>query len=70
MFNDEYTYWHPSFDPDNTFVRDRKLGTTYRVGYRWNAFTDLMLNNLKDNFPSVNFIGIRVLEGRDVKGLY
>tara|TARA_B100000405_G_scaffold293070_1_gene245031 strand:+ start:621 stop:2756 length:2136 start_codon:yes stop_codon:yes gene_type:complete len=53
---------------DNTFVRDRKLGTTYRVGYRWNAFTDLMLKNLKDNFPSVNFIGIRVLEGRDVKG--
>ena len=24
-----------------------------------------MLQNLKDNFPSVNFIGIRVLEGRD-----
>ena len=29
------------------------------------VFTDLMLQNLRDNFPSVNFVGIRVLESRD-----
>ena len=27
-----------------------------------------MLQNLRDNFPSVNFVGIRVLEGRDANG--
>ena len=48
-----------------TFLRDRKTGNTYQVPYGWNGFTDLMLRNLRDNFPSVNFIGIRVLESRD-----
>ena len=48
-----------------TFLRDRKTGNTYRVPYGWNGFTDLMLRNLRDNFPTVNFIGIRVLESRD-----
>ena len=66
MFNDEYTYIGTRrLTPISTFVRDRKLGTTYRVGYHWNDFSKIMLQNLKDNFPSVNFIGIRVLEGRD-----
>ena len=51
--------------PDNTFLRDRKLGTTYRIGYQYHKFTDLLLENLKDNFPYVNFIGIRVLSPRD-----
>jgi len=49
----------------NAFLRDRKLGTTYRFDYGYEKFTDTLLNNLKDNFPSVNFIGIRVLGGRD-----
>ena len=48
-----------------TFLRDRKTGNTYQVPYGWNGFTDLMLRNLRDNFPTVNFIGIRVLESRD-----
>ena len=48
-----------------TFLRDRKTGNTYRVPYGWHGFTDLMIENLRDNFPSVNFVGIRVLEGRD-----
>tara|TARA_A100001201_G_scaffold73146_2_gene66605 strand:+ start:1158 stop:3323 length:2166 start_codon:yes stop_codon:yes gene_type:complete len=51
--------------PHVTFIRDRKLGTTYKVGYGWHEFTDLLLRNLKDKFPSVNFIGIRVLASRD-----
>jgi hypothetical protein len=49
---------------DTTFLRDRKLGTTYKVGYGYHAFTDTLLRNLKDSFPSTNFIGIRVLESR------
>ena len=54
-----------SIYPTNAFLRDRKLGTTYRFDYGYEKFTDTLLNNLKDNFPSVNFIGIRVLGGRD-----
>jgi len=50
--------------PENTFLRDRKLGTTYKVDYGYHTFTDTLLKNLKDNFPSMNFVGIRVLEGR------
>jgi hypothetical protein len=48
-----------------TFLRDRKTGNTYQVPYGYHGFSDLMLQNLRDNFPTVNFVGIRVLEGRD-----
>jgi hypothetical protein len=51
--------------PGSTFLRDRKLGTTYSVGYGYHAFTDTLLKNLKDKFSSMNFIGIRVLESRN-----
>jgi hypothetical protein len=48
-----------------SFLRDRKTANTYQVPYGWHGFTDMMLTNLRDNFPSVNFVGIRVLESRD-----
>ena len=48
-----------------SFLRDRKTGNTYQIPYGWHGFTDMMLQNLRDNFPTVNFIGIRVLESRD-----
>jgi hypothetical protein len=51
--------------PNNTFLRDRKLGTTYKIDHGYHAFTDTLLRNLKDKFSSMNFIGIRVLEGRN-----
>ena len=51
-----------------TFLRDRKTGNTYQVPYGWHGFSDLMLQNLRDNFPTVNFVGIRVLESRDANG--
>ena len=51
--------------PLRTFLRDRKLGTTYKFDYGYHQFTDALLKNLKDKFSSVNFIGIRVLVGRD-----
>ena len=52
-------------NPGNTFLRDRKLGTTYKFDYGYHHYTDTLLHNLKDKFPTVNFIGIRVLAGRD-----
>ena len=49
----------------NCYIRDRKIGTTYKVtNYHESAyvsFTNLMLTNLKDTFPNTNFVGIRVL---------
>ena len=46
-------------------LRDRKLGRTYTFNGIHSGFTKTMLINLKENFPNTNFIGIRVLEGRD-----
>ena len=54
-------------NPNTCFIRDRRVGKTYKIGYKWHQFTDNLLINLKDNFPKVNFIGIRVLINRDVK---
>jgi len=53
-------------NPEATFLRDRKLGLTYKFGYSYSEFTDVLLKNLKDRFPDTSFIGIRVLEGRDI----
>tara|TARA_Y100000022_G_C13256659_1_gene379984 strand:+ start:1076 stop:3220 length:2145 start_codon:yes stop_codon:yes gene_type:complete len=55
-------------NPGIMSLRDRKLGKVYSIDYHWHQFTDLLLQNLRDNFPSVNFIGIRVLESRDANG--
>ena len=55
------------------FLRDRKLGKTYKLGYGYHQFTDALIKNLRDRFTSTNFIGIRVMSSRDAKhfiGLY
>ena len=49
----------------NAFLRDRKTGNTYSLDVEWYGFTDVLLRNLRDNFPTVNFIGMRILESRD-----
>jgi Mg-chelatase subunit ChlD len=59
-------------NPSTTILRDRKLGATYNFGddegsCGYSRFTDILLNNLKDKFPTVNFIGIRVLESRQAQ---
>ena len=46
-------------------LRDRKIGKTYSLSGEYTQFTNVMLENLRDNFPNTNFIGIRVLDGRD-----
>ena len=56
-----------NINPDRCFLRDRKVGKTYKFGYYWHQFTDVFLRNLKDNFPDVNLIGIRILPPRDAK---
>jgi len=49
----------------NAFLRDRKTGNTYSLNVEWYGFTDVLLRNLRDKFPTVNFIGMRILESRD-----
>ena len=43
------------------YIRDRKLRNTYHMNSQNN--TPAVLKNLRDNFPSVNFIGIRITSG-------
>jgi hypothetical protein len=63
------TYLGCNYVSDNAYLRDRKTGNVYKFSEKnWNnatAFTDLLLRNLRDNFPSVNFIGMRILASRD-----
>jgi hypothetical protein len=49
----------------NGFLRDRKTGNTYSLNVEWYGFTDVLIRNLRDKFPTVNFIGMRILESRD-----
>ena len=51
---------------ENCVLRDRKLGKTY-VSNDCGRYecTDMLLHNLRDNFPQTNFIGIRVLPSRE-----
>ena len=49
----------------NAFLRDRKTGNTYSLDVEWYGFTDVLIRNLRDKFPTVNFIGMRILESRD-----
>ncbi len=56
-----------NINPNKCFLRDRKLGKIYKFKWNWFEFTDLLLENLKDHFPNVNFIGIRVLGPRDAR---
>ena len=71
-YTDRYTYngrMYANSIGRNCQIRDRKIGNTYKVvNYHDSAyvsFTNLLLTNLKDNFPNTNFVGIRVLESRD-----
>lgn len=54
-----------SLNSHPTFIRDRKVGRTYKVQPEFHQLTDTLLENLRDRFPSVNFIGMRVLENRE-----
>ena len=52
----------------NCFLRCRKTGRTYSFGEGWYgsaSYTDAFLKNLRDKFPNMNFIGIRLLTSGD-----
>ena len=52
---------------DRCILRNRKTGHTYScqgLG-RWADVTNILLEDLRQTFPNVNLIGIRVLENRD-----
>jgi len=63
--SDEYKMGLRGINPSNCSLRDRSLGKVYRFGYSWWQFTDALIKNLQDKFPSSNFIGIRVLPPRE-----
>ena len=48
-------------------LRNRKTGKTYTCGYQYHDYTKMLLRNISDELPNVNFVGIRVMEGRDAK---
>ena len=54
---------------ENSFLRDRKTGNTYKLDSTYDHyanFTTVLLNNLRDRLTDVNFIGIRVLPPREI----
>ena len=67
--NDAEFLGHARHDYWKTILRDRKTGNMYSFeNGGFNGFSDVMLKNLKDNFPNVNFVGIRLLAPRDANG--
>ncbi len=74
-----YRYTERRFDVDpvlrvkslranRAFLRNRKTGHLYNLGYRYWDFTQAFLKDLKDTYPDVNFIGMRLLAGKDFGG--
>ena len=48
------------------FLRNRKTGKTYRTGDNWTTFTPVLLQDLRDTYPDVNFVGIRIMPPREL----
>ena len=66
-FEDEIYMGTRNVSPYSTFLRDRKVGKTYKFGHHWYDFANVLLRNLKDRFPSTNFIGIRLINNREAR---
>jgi len=49
---------------NKVYLRDRKVGTTYHMK-EWMDGTGILIQNLQDSFPEVNFIGIRLTGNGD-----
>ena len=49
----------------HSYLRNRKTGHTYEIGYEYWKFTDVLLKDLKQIHPDTNFIGIRLLPPRE-----
>ena len=60
-------YMGSAYVHDHCVIRNRKTGYTYScrgLGH-WADVTDLLLKDIRQSFPDINFIGIRVLSSRD-----
>ena len=53
------------WNPETSYLRNRKTGYTYKLPYQYHQFTEVLLKDLKTMNPDVNFIGIRVTSSRD-----
>ena len=64
---EEEPYLGTSYFGSNTFLRDRSIGKTYSFSkmVQYSDMTDILLENLRDKFQDINFVGIRILESRD-----
>ena len=51
----------------NSVLRNRRTGRTYDCSraHGYCGLTDILLEDLRHSFPSINLIGIRLLDGRD-----
>ena len=56
---------HRSVMNGSVFIRDKFNGKTYYCNAHAHELTSALLNQLRGRFPDVNFIGIRVMDGRD-----
>jgi len=67
-----YDYMGKNAVNSNCCLRDRKIGKVYRRadGIIKDSLTTILIENLKDNFPNVNFIGFRIAGGSDFSYLY
>jgi hypothetical protein len=50
----------------NSYLRNRKTGYTYQIQYEYYKFTQVLLENLKQENKDVNFIGIRLCPSREM----
>jgi len=58
-------YMGTNYISEGCFLRNRKTGKTYQLTSNWYQFTPILLRDISDTFPNVNFIGIRILDTRD-----
>ena len=58
-------YMGTSYIGENCILRDRKTGNTYAFDDNSFTITDVLLQNLRDKFTDVNFIGFRILPPRE-----
>ena len=58
-------YMGTSYIGENCILRDRKTGNTYAFDENSFTMTDVLLQNLRDKFTDVNFIGFRILPPRE-----
>jgi hypothetical protein len=65
-FNTKPRIGNRSIFGKNIFLRDRKLGITYKIGNGKYTITDTLIYNLRDKFPNVNFIGMRIMKTYNV----